>query len=456
MNAEFPAPGRAGAGRALTVSELNRTVSGLLERSLPVLRVEGELSNVVRAASGHWYFSLKDPGAQVRCVMFRGRARQVDFAPREGDRVELLALATLYEARGDFQLNVETMRRAGAGDLYRRFLELKAKLQAEGLFDAVRKRELPAHPRAIGIVTSPQAAALRDVLSTLRRRAPGVPLVVYPTQVQGVDAPAQIVAALGRAAQRHECDVLLLVRGGGSIEDLWAFNDEALARAIAASPIPVIAGIGHETDFTIADFVADLRAPTPTAAAELVAPDRRELARAATRLAQRLAAAMTRRLDRAAQRIDTGARLLRPPSAQWRDRVFRVVAFARRLEAAGRAQSLHRRVALERLAARLRPPRLEEAARRLETLERRLGVAGRELLAIRQRRVDAAASALALISPQAVLDRGYAIVTHSDGKVVRDAREVCAGDRLSIRVARGGFDATVADEASLKPSGHSA
>ncbi len=443
MNTEIRSENRATTREILTVSELNRAVAGILERNLPVVRVEGELSNVVRAASGHWYFSLKDASAQVRCVMFRGRARNVDFSPRDGDRVEVLALATLYEARGEFQLNVEAMRRAGAGDLYRRFLELKDRLQREGLFDAARKRPLPAHPAAIGIVTSPQAAALRDVLTTLRRRAPAIPVVVYPTQVQGAEAPAQIAAAIGRAGNRRDCEVLLLVRGGGSIEDLWAFNDERVARAVAACPLPVVVGVGHETDFTIADFVADLRAPTPTAAAELVAPDRRELARGALRLAQRLQMAMRRRLDRAAQRLDTGTRLLRPPSAQWRDRARRVAALAQRLAAAGNAQRLRRAGALDRLAARMRAPRADLARQRLEALERRLASAAREALAQRGRRVDAAAAALALVSPQAVLDRGYAIVSSPDGAVLRDAARARPGDALSVRLASGRLDATV-------------
>ena len=252
---------RLAARETLSVSQLNRAVAALLERGLPPLGVVGEISNFTRAASGHWYFTLKDAGAQVRAVMFRGRAQGVGFVPREGDRVEVRALAGLYAARGDFQLTVEAMRRAGAGDLYQRFLQTKERLQREGLFEAERKRALPALPRAVGVVTSPQAAALRDVLTTLRRRAPQVPVILYPSAVQGADAPAGLLAALVAAGARGECDVLLLVRGGGSIEDLWAFNDEALARAIAASPVPVVSGVGHETDFTIADFVADARAP---------------------------------------------------------------------------------------------------------------------------------------------------------------------------------------------------
>ncbi|MFA7666594.1 MAG: exodeoxyribonuclease VII large subunit [Burkholderiaceae bacterium] len=470
MNTEFQPPNPGGMRAALTVSELNRTVAGLLERSLPVVRVEGELSNVVRAASGHWYFSLKDPGAQVRCVMFRGRARQVGFVPRDGDRVEVLALATVYEARGEFQLNVEAMRQAGAGDLYRRFLALKARLQEEGLFEPARKRALPAMPGCVGIVTSPQAAALRDVLTTLRRRAPGLRVIIYPTPVQGSEAPGQIVAALARAGQRRDCDVLLVVRGGGSIEDLWAFNDEAVARAIAACPIPVVTGVGHETDFTIADFVADLRAPTPTAAAEQVAPDRRELARATRRLAQRLAAAMARRLERAGQGLDTRVRLLRPPSAQWRERSQRAAVAARRLVAVVRARRLQATLRLARLSGRLRAPRTGLASQRLDTLARRLAAAGNETVAARGRRIDAAAASLALVSPQAVLDRGYAIVTLADDRVLYDAADTAVGDRLAVQLARGALQARVVeptgvpgaapgaapDAASLKPPGHSA
>ena len=453
MNTDFQPGNQALAREILTVSELNRAVAGLLERSLPLVSVEGELSNVTRAASGHWYFSLKDAGAQVRCVMFRGRARHVDFSPREGDRVELRALATLYEARGEFQLNVEAMRRAGAGDLYQRFLKLKEALQREGLFDAGRKRPLPAAPAAIGIVTSAQAAALRDVLTTLRRRAPAIPVVVYPTLVQGAEAPAQIAAAIRRAGARRDCDVLLLVRGGGSIEDLWAFNDEIVARAVAACPIPVVVGVGHETDFTIADFVADLRAPTPTAAAELVAPDRRELARAAARLADRLQAAIARLVGRAGQRLDTAVRLLRPPSAQWRERARRAAVLAQRLATARAAQGLRRSAVLERLAARLRAPRADLAGQRLDSLERRLRSAFRESRGLAVRRLDAAAGALALVSPQAVLDRGYAIVAGADGRVLRDAAGVQVGQGLSIRLAAGELDAAVTAVTPAKTAG---
>ena len=257
----------------LTVSALNQAVARTLERSFPLAWVSGEISNFTRAASGHWYFTLKDDAAQVKSVMFRGRAQYAGFMPREGDKVEVRALVTLYAARGDYQLNVESIRRAGVGNLYEAFLQLKEKLAAEGMFDADRKRPLPQFARTIGIVTSPQAAALRDILTTLRRRAPHVCVILYPTPVQGEGAAQKIAQAISTASMRAECDVLLVCRGGGSIEDLWSFNHEHVARAIAACSMPVVAGVGHETDFTIADFAADVRAPTPTAAAELVSPD---------------------------------------------------------------------------------------------------------------------------------------------------------------------------------------
>lgn len=446
MNTDLRHANPALAREILTVSQLNRAVAGLLERGLPALTVAGELSNVTRAASGHWYFSLKDGGAQVRCVMFRARARYVDFAPREGDHVHVRALPTLYEARGEFQLTVEAMRRAGAGELYQRFLQLKEMLQREGLFEPGRKRRLPAAPATIGIVTSLQAAALRDVLTTLRRRAPGVAVILYPTAVQGIDAPARIAAAIAGAGARGDCEVLLLVRGGGSIEDLWAFNEEVVARAIVACAIPVISGVGHETDFTIADFVADLRAATPTAAAELVAADRRELARSVRRLAERLHSANRRLLDRVAQRLDTSVRLLRPPSAQWRDRARRVTALAQRLAAARAGQALRRGGAVERLAARLRAPRADLAAQRLASLERRLCGAINEIASRSARRLDAAAATLALVSPQAVLDRGYAIVSGIDGTVLRDSAQASVGQSVAIRLATGELDARITGE----------
>lgn len=275
----------------LAVSDLLRRVTSALERQFPLLRVRGEISNLSLASSGHVYFSLKDRQAQMRCVMFRAKAHNLAFRPKEGDLVDVLAQLSVYEPRGDLQLQIEQMRPAGQGDLQLQFLRLKQKLQAEGLFDQARKRTPAALPKAIGVITSLQAAALRDVLATLAQRMPSMPVVIYPASVQGVGAPQSLIEALRLANARCECDVLLLVRGGGSIEDLWAFNDEALARSIAASELPVIAGIGHESDVTIADFAADLRAPTPTAAAMEACPTRQSLERQCQQLAQAMALA---------------------------------------------------------------------------------------------------------------------------------------------------------------------
>src|SRR5471032_1908903 len=300
----------------MTVTALNQAVARLLERSFPLSWIAGEVSNFTRASSGHWYFTLKDDAAQVRAVMFRGRAQYAGFTPREGDKVEVRALVTLYGARGDYQINVEAIRRAGVGALYEAFLRLKEKLAAQGLFDPERKRAIPLFARTVGIVTSPQAAALRDVLTALQRRAPHVSIILYPTPVQGQQAPEKIAQAIRKASQRAECDVLLVCRGGGSIEDLWSFNDEDVAHAIAECAMPVISGVGHETDFTIADFAADLRAATPTAAAELAVTPRADWLNSLRADAVDLRRAMRRSLDDAAQTLDRHSRRLLNPAAQ--------------------------------------------------------------------------------------------------------------------------------------------
>ncbi|HDR8880578.1 TPA: exodeoxyribonuclease VII large subunit, partial [Burkholderia territorii] len=328
----FSAPGATrGGDEVIPVSALNRAISTMLERSFPLLWISGEVSNFTRAASGHWYFSIKDQQAQMRCVMFRGRAQYAEFTPREGDRIEVRAVVTMYEPRGEVQLNVEAVRRTGQGRLYEAFLRLKAQLEAEGLFAPERKRPLPAHPRAIGIVTSLQAAALRDVLTTLARRAPHIPVIVYPAPVQGAGSAEKLVAAVQTANARREVDVLLVCRGGGSIEDLWSFNDEALARAIAASELPVVSGVGHETDFTIADFAADLRAPTPTGAAELASPQRALLLREVADRQRALARCLERGLEQRAQQLDWLARRLVSPAERLRRQRTHVEQLAVRL-----------------------------------------------------------------------------------------------------------------------------
>ncbi len=364
VRADFSAAAQGGLQAALPqsdvwpVGQLCQAIAQVLDARLNPVTVQGEITGFSRAASGHCYFSLKDETGQLRCAMFRRAASGLDFAPRDGEQVLARGRLGVYEARGDLQLVVETMRRAGQGALFEQFLQLKARLQAEGLFDAARKRAPPAQPRGIGVVTSLHAAALHDVLTALRRRAPHVPVIVSPAAVQGAGAPAELIHAMNALARLHRraaapekqrqprVDVILLVRGGGSIEDLWAFNDEALARAIAASPIPVISGVGHESDFTIADFVADLRAPTPTAAAELACPDRATLLAALQTQAARLARAARHRIDTQGQRLDHLAlRLGRPASALAAERL--------RLERHQQRMLHALRLRLERETARL-------------------------------------------------------------------------------------------------------
>jgi exodeoxyribonuclease VII large subunit len=427
----------------ITVSQLNRAAAALLERSFPLIWVSGEVSNLTRAASGHWYFTLKDAQASVRAVMFRGRNQSVAFSPAHGDRVEVRVQVSLYEARGEFQLNVEAMRRAGTGDLYQQFLQLKTQLLAEGLFDEARKRPIPPHPRSVGVITSPKAAALRDVLTTLARRAPQVGVILYPAAVQGAQAPAELLAAVRTAGRRAECDVLLLVRGGGSIEDLWAFNDEALARAVAASPIPVISGVGHETDFTIADFAADWRAPTPTGAAMRAVPDRQEQLQTLARERHRLMQAWARQCGQIEQRLDLATRMLRAPSLQWSQRAARLDQWSQRLAQAGRRNQESAAAHLHAARARLRAPSLQAYASALDATRRALATATAARLESHARRLDLAGASLELVSPFAVLERGYALVTDANGAVVRHASALSPGDTVAVTLADGRFDAQV-------------
>jgi exodeoxyribonuclease VII large subunit len=407
----------------ITVADLNRLARNALEREFPLLWVAGEVSNLTRAPSGHVYFTLKDDQAQVRCAMFRSRAQLLAWKLENGQQVEARALVTLYEARGDFQLNVEAMRRAGLGRLYEAFLRLKEKLAAEGLFAEARKRSLPRFPRQIGIITSPRAAALHDVVVALERRAPQLPIVVYPTLVQGNEAPAQIAAALRAAGERDECDVLLLVRGGGSLEDLWAFNDEGVARAIAASPIPVIAGVGHETDISIADLAADRRAATPTAAAELASAGWFEAAAEIAAIEASLRANMRAQLERRMQRLDLlASRLVHPAERLARSRQ-RLAHLGSRLAATG-----------ERLAARRR--------QQLAALSLRLAHA-RPTLEARRTRLARIEASLKALDPRAALARGYALVRAPDGQLVRSHHQLAIGMHLDLRFAEGGAGAVV-------------
>ncbi len=429
----------------LSVSELNRMARRALETQLPLLWVGGEVSNFMRAASGHWYFSLKDAAAQVRCVMFRGRNQFADFTPANGDHVEIRALPSLYEARGEFQLGAESIRRAGAGRLYEAFIRLKTKLEGEGLFDPERKRALPPFPRCLGVVTSTQAAALRDVLTALGRRMPGLPVILYPTPVQGSGAGAQIAAAIRTAGARAECDVLLVCRGGGALEDLWAFNDEAVARAIAASPIPVVSGVGHETDFTLADFAADLRAPTPTAAAELASPVAEEMLRALERHARLLRHHHARRQQADMQRLDYLARRLIHPAEQLRRRQLGVAQLAQRLHGAVRARLTREQLRIARLGERRTSARhgIQRQQQVLESLGARVARAAETARIERGLTLARLASSLAHLNPENVLARGYSIVQQENGAVVHDAATLRAGERLDIRFHRGGAHARV-------------
>ena len=439
----MPAPFDDTPRHVLTPSSLNRLVRDLLGDALPQVWIEGELSNVAKPASGHLYFTLKDSGAQVRCAMFKLKASALRFRPVDGMQVLLRAKVGLYEPRGEFQLVAEYMEPAGEGALQREFEQLKARLDAEGLFAPARKRALPRYARRIGVITSATGAAVRDVLSVLGRRWPLAEVEVLPVPVQGREAPPAIVAMLRKASASERYDVLLLTRGGGSLEDLWAFNDEAVARAIHASAVPVISAVGHEIDFSIADFVADLRAPTPSAAAELLVPDAVAIGRHLQQLQQRMLTLQQRQLQAQAQRVDhLLARLQtqRPQARLARDRE-RLLHLQHRLGTVLREQGQRRQTRLERLHARLlaRHPRaqLPLLARRLAEQDQRLRRAIMHILERRQTTLRHAGHALHAISPLATLERGYAILFDADGQVLRSAQGVAADTRLRARLADG-------------------
>jgi exodeoxyribonuclease VII large subunit len=432
-----------------TVGRLNREVRMLLDHGLPLLWVEGEISNLSRPASGHWYFSLKDRDAQVRCAMFRGRNAVLRMTPRDGQRVLVRARAGLFEARGEFQLVVEHLEDAGVGALQREYELLRAKLEAEGLFDRALKRPLPKAPGVIGVVTSPTGAAVRDILHILRRRFPAARVVIHPAAVQGKEAVPQLLAAVALASARAECDVLIVARGGGSLEDLWAFNDESLARALRAAPMPVVTGIGHETDFTIADFVADVRAPTPSGAAELVTPDGAAWRAGFAALDARLQQLATRRLRTEGEHL---ARLQRRlalthPGARLQQGAQRLDELEQRLAGHLRITLSEARLRAQRTITRLRDASpalaLQRLDRRRALLDARLRAALPARLAALAQRHALARRTLDAVSPLATLDRGYAIVLREGGKVLRDTADVPVGTRIEARLGRGRLRATV-------------
>jgi exodeoxyribonuclease VII large subunit len=393
--------------KILSISDLNRLVGTLLTQSFPLFWVSGEISNFTRAASGHWYFSLKDAQAQVRCVMFKGRNSYCEWTPKEGDKVEARCVVSFYEVRGDFQLNIEFLKRAGLGALFEAFEKLKNKLHSEGIFEASRKKALPTFPKKIGIVTSPDAAALRDVLITLNRRAPSIPVLIYPTPVQGKGAAAQIANAINTANQHAKCDVLIVCRGGGSIEDLWQFNEEAVARAIANSIIPTISAVGHETDFTICDFVADVRAATPTAAAEIVAPSRELLMQ------------------------------------QLQDTRIKIVTLHRN-------QLQQRMQALDHLAKRLISPKAQIQYQHeiLAALSKRFCQIMQQQLSTQKQALQNIEQNLRHLNPLAVLNRGYALIENKEGVIVKSITQISENDAITVRVGDGKFEAEVTKNAT--------
>ena len=495
MDLEFKAAAAVRPDRDIyTVSRLNREVRVLLERGFGLLWLEAEISNLAKPSSGHWYFSLKDAGAQVRCAMFRQRNLLCTFSAKDGQKVLVRARISLYEPRGEFQLVIDHMEDAGLGALKRQFEELSARLSLEGLFAADRKRLLPKLPTRIGIITSPTGAAVRDILHVLARRFPAVHVLIYPVLVQGAQAAADIVAALAMASRHRLCDVLILARGGGSLEDLWAFNDERLARAIVASPIPIVTGIGHEVDFTIADFAADVRAPTPSAAAELVVPDAQEWLEAFQRLGMRVQRCMQRgleerrerlrwlmkrsasagpsaRLAQHAQRVDeleqcllralgrqlrgyreqlrwlSGRALLVSPAIRLAQQAARLQNLRQRLERTLKHILYTRRSALDGRQSRLwqasPTAQVRHTAARHAALFARLQAAGLANLRRSRERLIPLVRTLHAVSPLATLERGYAIVTREDGVILRDSADALPGTLIEARLTVGRVRARV-------------
>lgn len=439
----FPVTGLA--HKILTVSELNSSTRQFLEQNLPLLWVKGEISNLKCYQSGHWYFSLKDAEAQVRCVLFSHKNRYFDWQPKDGMQVEVLALVTLYEPRGDFQLNVETIRRAGLGELFEAFEKLKSKLEKTGFFNPERKKKLPEFPKQVGIITSLDTAALRDVLSTLRRRMPSLPIIIYPTLVQGKTAANSIADSIRIATLRNECDVLILCRGGGNIEDLWAFNEEIVALAVAASSIPIISGVGHETDFTITDFVADMRAPTPTAAAELVSKDWIELTHRLDTMHQRMLHMTLHRLERAMQQVDILSHRLIDPGNRIQQQFSHLQYLQNRL-----GNICAYLIEKKYWALRGFDQRLVNTSSRINQLERQHQVVASrfhraysiyfETHSVKLKHFQ---TQLSQLNPQSILERGYSISFSKTGAIIRDSKQIHCGEKIQVKFAHGMCEADV-------------
>ena len=452
------------APSSISVSELNALAKALLEDHLAGLWIAGEVSNLTRAASGHYYFSLKDSRAQVRCAMFRMKNLRVGFRPqngmfkgaaaclvkplKEGDHIEVAGKISIYEARGEFQITVNEVRLKGLGQLYEAYERLKAQLQAEGAFAAERKKPLPARPQCIGIVTSLAAAALRDVVTTLKRRAPEIPVIVYPTPVQGTGSEFQIAQAIKTASQRAECDVLIVCRGGGSIEDLWAFNEEPVVRAIEACAIPVVSGVGHETDFTLADFVADVRAPTPTGAAELVSPNRQESLHRLAQAQGRLKTVLEQRYFDASQKLDWLARQIRHPRQKLGEQHTYIHKLAQTLSYLMTQNVRAHTARFERQTQALQHFRPDISVYRqdIDRFQTTLSHAFRQLLVQRRQSLTAQTALLEAVSPQQILERGFSVVKNTRGQVIRNANALKQGQKLHIIFAEGETDVRVTKE----------
>lgn len=426
-----------------TVSQLNRSAKQLLEEAFPYVWVEGEISNFAAPASGHWYFSLKDQTAQVRCAMFRGHQRKLGFSPKDGMHILIKARVSMYEARGEYQLIAEFMEERGEGKLRRAYEALKKKLEAAGLFSEEHKKPLPLYPKSIGVITSATGAAIRDILTVLKRRYPCAPIIIYPSMVQGATAAPTIVKAIETANQRNECDVLIVARGGGSLEDLWSFNEESVAHAIYNSQLPIISAIGHEVDFTIADFVADVRAPTPSAAAEIVAPNRNELLQILYRNKQQLSRQIKDRLKQSSQQL---AWMQKQLSQQHPKR--RLIEKAQQLDFLELTLAQHVNRLINQLQTRLHntggrllrlSPMYQVTAmqNQLQLNRQRLASAINTQIGIKQKMLANEAATLDALSPLATLKRGYAIATNNDGQVLHDASQVKKNDKVMIKLHRG-------------------
>ena len=436
------------APSSISVSELNALAKALLEDHLAGLWIAGEVSNLTRAASGHYYFSLKDSRAQVRCAMFKGAAARLAKPLKEGDHIEVAGKISIYEARGEFQITVNEVRLKGLGQLYEAYERLKAQLQAEGAFEAERKKPLPTRAQCIGIVTSLAAAALRDVVTTLKRRAPEIPVIVYPTAVQGAGSEFQIAQAIKTASQRAECDVLIVCRGGGSIEDLWAFNEEPVVRAIEACEIPVVSGVGHETDFTLADFVADVRAPTPTGAAELVSPNRQESLHRLAQAKGRLKTVLEQRYFDASQKLDWLTRQIRHPRQKLDEQRTHIHKLAQTLSYSMTQNVRAHTVRFEHQTQALKHCRPDISVYRqdIDRFQTTLSHAFRQLLAQRRQSLTAQTALLEAVSPQQILERGFSVVKNTRGQVIRNADVLKQGQKLHITFADGETDVRVTKE----------